>query len=216
MQEIGKSESMEERKKKVNEINDKNFKETLDFLKKDPSLETLGEKLKQESAEVKAEFRKVSGEVKEEAKKNPPGRTEIKKTISSLTTDQELQKTINTLMSEKHEGDFTIDPFNPLKEKIEKLTKRKFSNFTQACDEIGKTITLFDGANSEKDSNDDVKLFFKNAHRIFRNIPEHAKGSKSTEWFDNSPSREAIKAGVMSLLTLIGNMIERMKPKAGS
>ena len=216
MQEILRTESLEEKRKKVIEINNKNFKETLDFLKKDPSLEKLGEKLKQESVEIKDEFRKLSEEVKEELTRNPPRRTVLKKAVSSMTTNEDLQKMINTLMSEKHEGDFTIDPFNPLKEKIEKLTKKKFSNFTQACDEIGKTITLFDGAGSERDSNDDVKLFFKNAYRIFRNIPEHAKGSKSTEWFDNSYNRDSIKAGVMCLLTLIWNMIDRMKQKKGS
>jgi hypothetical protein len=216
IQDIERVGSLEEKKKRVSEIQNKNFQESLDFLKKDPSLEKLGKQLQQESAQVHDEFTRVNEEIKEEVKRNPPGRTELKKAVSSMTSDKELQKTINTLMVEKHEGDFTIDPFNPLKEKIEKLTKKKFPNFTQACDEIGKTITLFEGADSEKDSNDDVKSFFKSAFRIFRNIPVHAKGSKSTDWFDNSANREAIKAGVMALLTLINNMIDRMKLKAGS
>lgn len=216
IRDIRKSGSLDEKKKGISEIRNKNFQENLEFLKNDPSLETLKKNLQQESTQVQDEFRKVSDEVKEETKKNPPGRTEIKKAISSMTSDKELQKTINTLMEEKHEGDFTIDPFNHLKEKIEKLTKKKFSTFTQACDEIGKTITLFDGAGSEVESNDDVKVFFKKAYRIFRNIPEHAKGSKSTDWFDNSSNKDAIKAGVMTLLTLIGNMIDRMRLKPGS
>jgi hypothetical protein len=216
IRDIRKMGSLDEKKKGISEIRNKNFRENLDFLENDSSLEKLGKQLQRESIQVQDEFMKVSDEVKEETKSNPPGRTELKKAVSSMTSDKELKKTINTLMAEKHEGDFTIDPFNPLKEKIEKLTKKKFSNFTQACDEIGRTVTLFDGAGSEGDSNDDVKVFFKKAYRIFRNIPEHAKGSKSTDWFDNSPNRDAIKAGVMTLLTLIGNMIDRMRLKPGS
>ncbi len=208
--------SLDEKKKGVSEIQRKNFKENLDFLKNDPSFEKLGKQLQQESTQVQDEFRIVRDEVMEETKKNPPGRIELKKAVSSMTGDKELKDTINTLMEGKHEGDLTIDPFNPLKEKIEKLTNKKFSNFTQACDEIGKTLTLFDGADSENDSNDDVKVFFKKAYRIFRNIPEHAKGSKSTDWFDNSNNRDVIKAGVMALLTLIGNMIDRMRLKSRS
>lgn len=213
---IEKVTSTIEKNKIINDISKKNFKSTLSNIKNDKSLNNLATKLEQDSSKVKDEFNKVSIEVKEEVKNNPPGRPDLKKAVSSMTSNEEMRNTISTLMEEKHEGDYTIDPFNHLKEMIEKLTDRKFSNFTTACDEIGKTITLFKGAKSEKDSNDDVKNFFKNAYRIFRNIPEHARSTNSTAWFQISPNRDNIKAGTMALITLIGNMIDCMKLKDGS
>ena len=210
MDQIIKADSLEVKRKGIKEIQNKNFKENLGFLEKDSSLQGLSKQLQQESLKVQDDFGKTKDTIEEEIKKNPPGRTELKKTVSSLTKDEQLQKNIETLMSEKHEGDLTLDPFNSLKESIEKLTKKKFSKFPDACNEIGQSITLFKGAKTERDSNNDVKEFFKHAYRIFRNLPEHAKGTMSTKWFDEAQNQDSIKAGVMALLTLIDNMIKRM------
>ena len=210
MEEVIKTDSFEDKRKGIKEIQAKNFKENLNFLEKDSSLQSLSKQLQQESSKVQGDFGKIKNMFDEVIKKNPPGRIELKKIVSSMTNDKQLQKNIETLMSEKHEGDLTIDPFNSLKESIEKLTKKKFSKFSDACNEIGQTITLFKGAKNERDSNNDVKAFFKQAYKIFRNLPEHAKGTMSTKWFDDAPNQEAIKAGVMALLTLIDNMIKRM------
>lgn len=203
----------EDRIKVIKNIEEKNFKEDLKFLDKDPALKDMKADLQIVEAEAKKKFNEFKNEVKEEKKNLPPSKPETKKVISELTEDKELKRNIETLMTGKHERDITIDPFNTLKERIQKKVNKKFSYFGEACDEIGKSLTLFKGAKSEKESNDDVKVFFKKSYRLFRNIPEHAKGTNSTRWIDEAGNISEIKTGIMALLTLIANMIERMELK---
>ena len=206
----GGGSTISERITTLKNIEEKNFKDDIKFLDKDPAFSDLKTELLKAEAEAKNKFNEFKKEVAEERKTAEPSKPETKKVLSGLTTNKDLKKNIETLMTGKHEGDFTIDPFNPLKEKIQRKLNKKFSNFSQACDEIGKTLTLFKGASSEKDGNDDVKKFFLKAYRLFRNIPEHAKSTESTRWFDEAKNASDIKAGVMALLTLMDNMIDRM------
>lgn len=209
----GIQSTVEERIKAVKNIEEKNFKDDLKFLDKDAAFKDIKTELQKAESESKQQFNEFKNEVKEEKKNLPSSKPETKKVISELTADKELKRNIETLMTGKHEEDFTIDPFNPLKERIQKKLNKKFSHFGYACDEIGKSLTLFKGAKSEKESNDDVKVFFQKSYRLFRNIPEHAKKTDSTRWLEEAENLSEIKAGIMALLTLIDNMIERMELK---
>jgi len=205
--------SIADRAKTVNEIQDKNFTEDPSFLNKEKSYSKLKEDLENDSKAAKEKFDEFKEKVENEKKTSDPTTPEIKKIISGLTENKDLQKNIETLMTGKHSNDFNIDPFNPLKEKIGKKVDKNFNTFSNACEEIGKTLTLFKGIDNKERINEDehVKNLFIAAYNLFRNIPEHKAKTEKTKWFDSAKNKDKIKRGVMCLLTLIDNMIDQLE-----
>ncbi len=199
----------------VANIKSKNFKEDISFLDKDKNFADIKKDLLDSQNNTKAKFDNFKDKVDQEIKDAKPTRVDAKEFISSLTPNPALQNTVKTLMLGRHSDDLIIDPFNPLKEKIQEkistIEKKHFSYFSDAYEEIGKTLTLFKGSSEEKKNNDYVKDLFRASYKLFRNIPEHAKNTASTDWYLKSKNQEMIKNGVMALIALIDNMINEME-----
>ncbi|MGC9124412.1 MAG: hypothetical protein ACP5IB_10165 [Thermoplasmata archaeon] len=205
-----KSISFEEKVKILKEIESKNFIENVSSLENNPLISPLIKQLKPLEENVKKEFENLKKEIEEERKSIPSSTPEFKKLVSSLFIDKKLKSITDTLMQKKYIDDLTINPFNALKEKIEKKVGKKFNSFTKACDEIGESLTLFKGAKNEKENNKEVKELFKSANKIFRDYFEHAKGTPQTEWFDNAQDKDKLKMAILSFIALIDQMIELM------
>ena len=199
----------------VADIKGKNFKEDISFLDKDKNFADIKKDLIDSQNSIKIKFENFKNKVDQEIRDTKPTRVDAKEFISSFTPNPDLQNTLKTMMLGRHSDDLIIDPFNPLKEKVEEkissIEKKHFSYFSEAYEEIGKTLTLFKGSGDEKKNNEYVKDLFRASYKLFRNIPEHAKNTTNTDWYLQSKNQEMIKNGVMALIALIENMINEMK-----
>ena len=199
----------------VANIQKKNFKEDISFLDKDKNFSELKKDLIDSQSNAQRKFVDFKNIVDQEIRNSKPTRVDTKEFISSFTDNPDLQGKLKTMMLGRHKKELAIDLFNPLKKKIQEkvssVHKQNFSDFSEAYNEIGRTLTLFEGSNDEKKNNEHVHFLFKASYKLFRNLPLHAGESPSNRWFLESNNQENIKNGIMALITLLDNMINEMK-----
>lgn len=216
---IKKLENPASKWKSISSIESKNFKQSADITAKIPEFKELNGVVKNKVQRVKTRLAAMSKQIKQEKNKTDPSRIDLKKMLKFLSPKGDAN-TITSLLEEEHEGKMSIDPFQSLKEKIEKKSGKKFSSFSLASEVIGgfkgdKTevkslLSLFKGSKDEKGNNKDVQKFFKSFNKIFRDYFEHAQGTPQTIWFEglDNDKKMKVKYLILSTVALISYMID--------